>query len=68
MRLMFDILHVAINNWIVSKRWWGVLQSFLLKDPPGSKVHRFRNITIVEADLTFIMKNVWTKKLGNRLK
>ena len=39
----------------------------LLKDPPGSKIHRFRNITIVEGDLMFVMKDLWAKSLGRKV-
>ena len=42
-------------------------QTLLLKDPPRSKVHRFRNITLVEADLMFVMKDVWARRLGGRI-
>ena len=39
----------------------------LLKDPPRSKVHRFRNITLIEGDLMFIMKEVWAKQLSRKI-
>ena len=47
----------------VLKRWHRVNQLFLEKDVNVSKIHRFRNIHLVEADLNFVLSLIWTKKL-----
>ena len=64
LRVVYDVIDLALERGIVLKRWREVHQMLLLKDPPRSKVHRFWNITIVEADLMFVMKDVWARQLG----
>ena len=39
----------------------------LLKDAPEAKIDRFRNITLIEADLMFVMKFVWAKTLSTNI-
>ena len=60
---MFDIVQIAVEKGIVLKRWKKVHQILLLKDRSEAKIDRFRNITLVEADLMFVMKFVWAKAL-----
>ena len=47
----------------VLNRWKVVHQLFLEKDMNSPKIHRFRNIHLIEADLNFVMKIIWAKKL-----
>ena len=51
---LFEILYLlvetALEAGVILKRWETVHQIQLLKDSPRKKVHRFRNITLVEAD------------------
>ena len=34
-----------------------------MKDPIGSRIHRMRNIMLVEGDLQYLMKEVWARRL-----
>ena len=65
--IIFKVIQLAMKHGIVLKRWRKVHQMLLLKDPPRTKIHRFRNITLVEADLIFIMKIVWGKHLARNV-
>ena len=67
LRVLYDIIDMALKTGIVLQRWRRVHQMLLLKDPPGCRIHRFRNITLVEGDLMFVMKKVWAKNLGNQI-
>lgn len=67
LRVLYKVMEIAMRRGVVLRRWEKVLQVLLLKDPPDVKIHRFRNITLVEADLMFIMKIVWAKGLGDRI-
>ena len=58
LRIVYDVMDLAIKRGIVLERWREVHQMLLLKDHPSSKVHRFINIIIVEADLMFVMKSL----------
>ena len=57
--LVYDVLAIALEYGIVLERWRVLYQVLLQKDPPGKKVHRFRNIIVIEADLMFLMKDIW---------
>ena len=48
-------------NYIL-KRWRQVKQLFLEKDKNFPKMHRFRNINLIKADLNFVMSLIWAKK------
>ena len=66
-QLVFDVMRVALDTGVVLKRWEKVHQILLLKDVPESKIHRFRNITLVEADLMFVMRIVWAKDMATKI-
>ena len=65
--VVYDVMALDLERGIVLERWWEVHQVLLLKDPPRSKVHIFRNIMLVEGDLMFIMKDVWAKKFRGKI-
>ena len=44
-----------------------VHQQLIKKDKGSSKVHWFRNISLIEIDLMFVMKVVWAKELGRKM-
>ena len=50
------MIDLALKNSIVLERWERVHKLLLKKDEDGAKIHRFRNIKLVEIDLMFIMK------------
>ena len=54
LRILFDIVDIALQSGTVLERWRKVHQMLLLKDPPECKIHRFRNITLIEGDLFFL--------------
>ena len=47
--------------------WERVHQLLLKKHEDGGKIHRFRNITLVEIDLVFVMKKTQAKDLGSKI-
>ena len=47
----------------VLNRWKVIHQLFLEKDMNSPKIHRFRNIHLIKADLNVVMKIIWAKKL-----
>ena len=65
--IAFRIMELALRRGVVLQRWKIVHQILLPKDTDGSKIHRFRNITLVEADLMFVMRKVWARDLANRV-
>ena len=60
-QLVFDVMGLALKAGVVLERWEKVIQILLLKDSPEVKIHRFWNITLVEADLMSVMRFVWEK-------
>ena len=67
MKLMYRVMKLALKYGIVLDRWKEVHQLLFKKDAKGSRIHRFRNITLVEIDLIFIMKKVWARDLGGKI-
>ena len=67
LRTVYSVIEIALKRGIVLRRWKAVHQILLLKSPPGVKIHRFWNITIIEADLMFVMKHIWARGLGDRI-
>ena len=41
LKLLYDIVDIALRSEIVLERWRRVHQMLLLKDPPECKIHRF---------------------------
>ena len=66
-RIAFRIVETALAAGVVLERWECVHQIQILKDAPQTRVHRFRNITLVEADLMFVMKHVWARTLAKNI-
>ena len=67
LEVLYKIMECAVQTGEVLAMWKEVLQVLLLKDHPSSKVHCFRNITLIEADLMFQMKEVWANTLGGKI-
>ena len=61
--VLFNIMNIAYTNNKPLKRWRRVNDILLRKDVGSDRIHRFRNITIIEGDLQYIMKTVWGKSL-----
>ena len=67
LRIVFRVMALALKHGVVLRRWEMVHQQLIKKDRGSSKIHRFRNITLVEIDLMFVMKVVWAKELGMKM-
>ena len=65
---MFYLLEFAIHTKRPLPRWRSVHQVLLPKDKDSFKIHRLRNITIVESDLQFLMTHTWSRQLGRKIK
>ena len=63
LRLRFDILNLAFTHNVILCRWTKVWETLLAKESPHQFIHRFRNITIIEWDLQYLMKTIWAKRL-----
>ena len=63
LKVIFDIANLSYINKKPLDRWQRANDILLRKDGNNDRVHRFRNITIIEGDLQYIMKTVWGKNL-----
>ena len=63
LQLRFDTMNLAFRHNIILERWLNVWETLLAKESPRQFIHRFRNITIIEWDLQYLMKVVWAKNL-----
>ena len=45
------------------KRWMVEHDILLWKDKDFNRIHRWRNITLVEGDLQYVMKTIWAQRL-----
>ena len=63
LRIKFKIMHLAYKNGVILERWKKVWEVLLKKDRNNNYIHRFRNITLVEGDVQFLMKCLWSKRL-----
>ena len=63
LRGIFDLLCLALKNGIVLERWQKTVTTVIPKDGVTPKIHRLRPIHIIEVELQFISKNIWSKKL-----
>ena len=67
LRLRFDILSLALRHNVVLDRWRKIWEMLLPKEAPRNFIHRFRNISIIEWDVQYLMKTIWAKRLMSRL-
>ena len=63
LRVLFDIIDMALQNGVVLERWLIAHDLLLRKDDDSCRIHRWRNITLVEADLQYVMKEIWARRL-----
>ena len=61
--MIYEILNTAYRHNVVLHRWARVNDILIRKDGISDRIHRFRNITIIEGDLQYIMKTVWGKRM-----
>lgn len=59
-------MQLALEYSIVLERWKTVHQLLLEKNKDGAKVHKLRNVTLVEIDFMFIMKQIWAHDLVDK--
>ena len=63
LRGIFDLLCISLTNGIVLDRWQKTVTTVIPKDGITPKIHRLRPLHIIEVELQFISKNIWSKKL-----
>ena len=63
LKVIFDIANLSYVNNKPLDRWQRANDILLRKDGDRDRIHRFRNITIIEGDLQYIMKIVRGKNL-----
>ena len=62
LRLKYKILEIAFGHGVLLTRWT-TLREALIPKKKRSFIHKFRNITLVEGDLQYLMKAVWSQAL-----
>ena len=60
---IFDVLMISLQQGIILQRWKKTITTLLCKDDNTPYIHRLRPIHIIEVELQFIAKNIWSKKL-----
>ena len=63
LKLKFDVMRVAFEHGFILRRWGLIWEILLRKDADTARIHRFRNITLVEADVQYLMKRIWSRHL-----
>ena len=62
LRMKYKIIELAYKNGIILTRW-KTLWEILIPKKQRSYIHKFRNITLVEGDVQYIMKAMWSSAL-----
>ncbi len=60
------LLQLCIKHGVVLDRWAHCISCYLEKDPGSPKMDRLRIIHIFEADLNFLFKLFWSKRMVRR--
>ena len=63
MSVIFSVIDFSLQTNYVPDRWKTVHHTILEKVKNSPKIHKLRNIWIIEADLNFMMSHVWGIKL-----
>ena len=63
LRMQFRIINLAYKKEVILKRWEVTWEALLPKDKNTAYIHRFRNITLIEGDLQYLMKAMWSQSL-----
>lgn len=61
--VLSDIMDIAFKHQVTLTRWTTAHGLLSPKDPSACGLHRMRNITIVEGDLQYVMKEIWARRL-----
>ena len=62
---IFRLMNLAVQNGIFLNRYKKTLTTLICKESGTPYLHRFRPIHIIEAELQFISKSIWAKKMIN---
>ena len=60
---IFRLMKLSVDNGIFLKRYEKTLTTLICKEVGTPYLHRFRPIHIIEAELQFISKSIWAKKM-----
>ena len=63
LKSIFDLMCMALSKGIVLDRWKNTITTLLCKEKKKPYIHRLRPIHIVEVELQFISKYLWSKNL-----
>lgn len=66
MKVITEIINMAMERGITLKRWCRMHNVFLEKDPNNPKLHRLRIIHIIEAYYNLATKILWARRLMKR--
>ena len=62
LRIKYKIIELAYTNRVILTRWKS-LWEVLIPKKSRSYIHKFRNITLVEGDIQYVMKAIWSGAL-----
>ena len=62
LRIKYKIIETAYTHGIILTRW-KTLWEVLIPKKRRSYIHKFRNITLVEGDIQYLMKALWSRAL-----
>jgi len=62
---IFRLMNVTVKTGIFLNRYKKTLTTLICKESGTPYIHRFRPIHIIEAELQFISKSIWAKKMIN---
>ena len=57
--MKYKIIELAFKHGVILNRW-KTLWEALIPKKSRAYIHKFRNITLVEGDLQYVMKAVWS--------
>ena len=62
LRIKYKILEIAYKHGVLLRRWT-ILWEILLQKKERAFIHKFRNITLIEGDIQYLMKAIWSQTL-----
>jgi len=60
---IFRLMKISVKNGVFLQRYKKTLTTLICKESGTPYLHRFRPIHIIEAELQFITKSIWAKKM-----
>ena len=62
LRIKYKIIEIAYKHGVLLRRWT-ILWEVLLQKKERAFIHKFRNITLIEGDIQYLMKAIWSQTM-----